>query len=132
MCDALFVKVSNGHGDLSSVELDNLFSESLLFLEHLIKFTPLHEGHNEIETELGLEQVVHSNKERMITRKQDIFLQLGIIDLVILEQHILSDGFNSIENLVLFELGQIDLTKSTSAKYHLQFEIFKLDIHGLS
>lgn len=55
MCDALLVKVSNGHCDLGSVELDNLFSESLLFLEHLIKFTSLDEGHDEIETELGLE-----------------------------------------------------------------------------
>lgn len=96
MCNSLGVKVSNSHGDLSGVELDNLFSESLLLLENFIEFTSFYEGHDEIESELGLEQVIHSYEERMITREQDVFLQLSVVNLIILEQNILSDRFDCI------------------------------------
>ena len=68
----------------------------------------------------------------MIAREQDILLQFSVVDLVILKQDILSNGFNSIEDFVLLELSKIYLAESTSAKDDFQFEIFKLHIHLFS
>lgn len=74
MSNTLLVKVTNCHYDLGSVELDYIFGESLLALEDFIELTTSDERHDEVETKLRLEEIVHADKERMITAEQNIFL----------------------------------------------------------
>lgn len=84
MSNTLRVKVADSQYDLSCIELDNWLWEPLLTLEYFVKLTTSHKRHDEIKTELRLEEVVHANKEWMITAEQDILLELSVIDLVIL------------------------------------------------
>ena len=67
MHDTLLVELADGDNDLSGVELDNALVEALLFLENLVEFTTVDEGHDEVETGFRLEKVVHSTEERMIS-----------------------------------------------------------------
>ena len=126
------MEVPDRHSYLCTVKLDNLLSESLLLLKHFIEFSSFYKRHDKVKAELRLEQIVHTHEERMIAREQDILLQFSVVDLVILKQDILSNGFNSIEDFVLLELSKIYLAESTSAKDDFQFEIFKLHIHLFS
>jgi hypothetical protein len=132
MSDPLVVEITYRHGYLSSVKLDNLLSKSLLFLKHLIKFTSFDERHDKVETELGLEQVVHTYEEWVIAGKQDILLEFSIVDLVIFQEDILSNRLDRIEGFGLLELCEIYLAEGASAKDDFQFEIFKLDIRLFS
>lgn len=132
MSDPLVVEITYRHGYLSSVKLDNLLSESLLFLKHLIKFSSFDKRHDKVETKLGLEQVVHAYEEWVIAGKQDILLEFSIVDLVIFQEDILSNGLNGIEGFGLLELCEIYLAEGASAKDDFQFEIFKLDIRLFS
>ena len=132
MSDPLVVEITYRHGYLSSVKLDNLLSESLLFLKHLIKFSSFDKRHDKVETKLGLEQVVHAYEEWVIAGKQDILLEFSIVDLVIFQEDILSNGLDRIEGFGLLELCEIYLAEGASAKDDFQFEIFKLDIRLFS
>lgn len=74
MSNTLLVKISNSHGNLSSVELDNVFRESFLALENFIELPTSNKGHDEVKSKLRLEEVVHTNEERVVTGEEDILL----------------------------------------------------------
>lgn len=67
MSDSLGVKISDRLSNLCSVELDNVFRETFLALEYLVKFTSSYEWHHKVETKLGLEEIVHPDKEGVVT-----------------------------------------------------------------
>jgi hypothetical protein len=122
------MKISDSHNDLSCIELDNIFWESLLALEDLVELSSSDEGHNKVETELRLEQIIHAHKEGVIATEQNIFLELSIIDLVILEENIFSDRLYGIKLLILLQFSKVDFAECASAEYDNEFEVFKLDI----
>ena len=64
----------------------------------------------------------------MITTEEDILFQLCVLHLVVFDEHILSDCFNSVEFLLLYKFSKINFAKCSSAKQHLQLEIFVLYI----
>lgn len=74
MSYALVVQITDGQCDLGGVELHYVLGEPLSSLEYLVKLASTDKGHDEIESEVRLEQVVHANQERVVTRKEDIFL----------------------------------------------------------
>jgi hypothetical protein len=95
------VEVPNRHNDLSGVEFDNIFAQSLLIFEDLIELASFDKWHNEIKPRWGLEQVIHSYQEWMVTTEQNIFLELRVLDLVIFDEHIFPDYLDSEELLFL-------------------------------
>jgi len=64
----------------------------------------------------------------MITTEEDILFQLCILHLVVFDEHVLSDCFNSVEFLLLYEFCKINFAKCSSAEQHFQLEIFVLYI----
>jgi uncharacterized protein YheU (UPF0270 family) len=90
------VEITYSHSDLSCVELNYVLREPFLALEDLVELSSSNEGHDEVESELRLEQVVHTYQERMVTGEQYIFLKLCIIDLIELKENILSDRLNGV------------------------------------
>jgi len=50
MRDALRMKIANSHGDLSSIEFNNVLRESLLALEDFVQFTTSDERHDEVKS----------------------------------------------------------------------------------
>mgnify|MGYP007004405959 CR=1 FL=1 len=64
----------------------------------------------------------------MITTEEDILFQLCVLHLVVFDEHVLSDCFNSVEFLLLDKLRKINFAKCSSAEQHFQLEIFVLYI----
>ena len=73
-----------------------------------------HKPHNKEYFLLCLENVVHSNKEGMVSLQQYIFFQLGAFNLIVINDDILSQRFHSIHLLGTLFLYQKDLTEASS------------------
>jgi hypothetical protein len=91
MGDTLRVEITYSHSDLSCVELNYVLRESFLALEDFVELSTSNEGHDEVESKLRLEQVVHTYQERVVAREQYIFLKFSIVDLIELKENILSN-----------------------------------------
>lgn len=124
------MQLANCNDDLSSVKLDSRLIEALLLLEDFVKFSAVDKRHNEVEAGLRLEQIVHTTEERVISLKQDIFLQSSRLDLIILDQHVFADSLDCVFLASLRKQGQIDSAKSALAELQLNFEVCKSHIYG--
>ena len=122
------MKVADSKNYLGSVELDDVLWEPLLALEHLVQLSSSNEGHDEVQAELRLEEVVHAHQEWVVAAEQYVLLQLGVVHLIILEEHILSDGLDRVEYLILLQLREVHLTEGTPAKDDHELEVLKFDI----
>ena len=63
----------------------------------------------------------------MLTLQENLLFQLGVLDLVILDQNILPDCLNSILLTSLGQLSQENLAKSSSPQQANQLEILILN-----
>jgi len=50
--DTFFVKLADANDDLSGVELDDAFIESLLLLKDFVKFTTIDKRHDKVKARL--------------------------------------------------------------------------------
>ena len=118
MSDSLRVQVANSQSDLSCVEFHHILRESFLGLEDFVEFSSADEGHDEVETERALEQVVHAHEERVVAGEQDILLQLCVINLVEFQQDILSNTLNGVKLVVFIELCKVHFPKGSPSEDH--------------
>lgn len=72
MHNSFRVEVANRHTDLSCVEADHVFTQSLLGFEYFVQLTTFNKRHDEVESVFWLEQVVHTYEEGVITTEQNI------------------------------------------------------------
>lgn len=128
MNNIFVMQVANGHNNLGSIESHNSFIESLLSFVYFIEFTTSYERHYEVKACVVLENVVHANKIGMVSLKQYFLLQKCILNLIGLNQIIFSNCFDGKHFFCLFKLCQKNLTKSTTAQYQQQLEIFEGNI----
>ena len=126
------MKVADSKNYLGSVELDDVLWEPLLALEHLVQLSSSNEGHDEVQAELRLKEVVHAHQEWVVAAEQYVLLQLGVVHLIILEEHILSDGLDRVKYLILLQLSEVHLAEGTPTKDDHELEVLKLDILLLS
>jgi len=63
------------------------------------QLTTLDELHQEVDTVVVLENVVHVNDERVVDAIEDIFLQLDILELLVVNDDVLSDTLHSVDLL---------------------------------
>ena len=85
------------HSYLDGVEAGAFFREASDLAKVHEQLTTTYKSHNEEDLLLCLEDITHSNKERMISLQQDIFLQSSRLDLVILNNDIFSERLHSID-----------------------------------
>ena len=76
--------MSKGKGNLSGKEFSLILREHTNFDEMAEKLATFDEFHQEVDTELILENIFHVNKERMIDLSEDILFELDIFHLLIL------------------------------------------------
>jgi hypothetical protein len=126
--DTFAVEVTNSQRNLCSVELNDFFAQTFLRFKNFIKFTTFDKWHDKVKSLWGLKKIIHSNKERVVTAEKDIFLQLGVLYLVVLDKYIFSDCLNGVEFLLLDKFSKIYFAKRSSAEQHFELEIFILDI----
>ncbi len=68
----------------------------------------------------------------MVTAKQDVFFKLCVLHLVVLNQNVFSNCFDSVQFLLLNKFSEVNFAKSTSSKKHLQLEVLIFNIRVLS
>lgn len=86
--DVFRVQVTQRHRDLDGVELSSLFRESGNLAQVHEELTTTHESHDEKDFLFSLEDVAHAHQERMVSLKQDVFLELCRLNLVVLDDHV--------------------------------------------
>jgi len=84
------MQISNSQAHLHSIELRCIFRESRAFPQVREQLAATHESHNEEDLGISLEHVFHSDEEGMVSHDQDVLLQLGRLDLIILQDDILA------------------------------------------
>jgi len=60
----------------------------------------------------------------MVATEKNVFFKLGILDLVVLYQDVLPDGFDSVCFFKLRKLSEIDFSEGATAKKHCELEVF--------
>lgn len=130
MHDAFCVQVADCHANLQGVEFDDGFWQTLVRFENFVELTSFDEGHDKVESFLRLEQVLHTNKEWMVTAEKDIFLQTRVLNLLEIQENILADGLDSplLVSLVSLKCGQENFTKSALSKQGNFLKVLKFDV----
>ena len=62
-----------------------MLGKTPLGFEEAVELTTPDEGHDEEETEIAHEEVLHTHKELVLTFEHDVFFQFRIFDLVIFD-----------------------------------------------
>lgn len=97
MGDVLFVEITQGQHHLSGDELDDVFREAFVLEVDLVELAATDEGHDEVEAELVLEEVVHADEEGVLQVHHDVHLRRRVFDLLLLDQDVFADGLDRIE-----------------------------------
>lgn len=118
MHDALAVQVPNCKSNLGSVELYNFLTQALLCFKNFVELSTFNERHHKVEPCLRLEEIVHSDKEGVITAEKNVFFELGVLHLIVLNKHIFPNSFDGVEFLLLDKFCKIYFTKSSSSEKH--------------
>ena len=120
------MQMCQGHCYLSSEELSLVLGETLDSDQVSEQLTTLDKLHEKVNSKLILEDILHVNKEGMLDGIQNIFLQLNVLHLLILQNHIFPDALHGIELLVKLVLHQEYFTESTLADQFSEFEVLQL------
>ena len=121
------MKVADRDGHLGSIEDDSRLLEPPLALEYLVELSSSNEGHHEVEPEVVLEEVLHTDEERVVALEHDVLLQNRVLHLVVLDQDVLPNGLDCKELLSRLELSKEHLSKGSSSDNHEEVEILKGD-----
>lgn len=100
--DILVVKVLKGNGHLSYHELSLLLSEFSNRAQVAEELTTLNEIHDEENSVLVLEDVIHADQERVLFAEENLFLQKKVVYRVVFQGPIFSNTFHSVHFLGLF------------------------------
>jgi hypothetical protein len=84
------MKMPYSNCNLSSIKLSSFLWETGSVSQMHEKFTTSDEAHDEKDFGFGLENIVHSDEERMICLHENFFLKLCALYLVIIKDNILS------------------------------------------
>lgn len=120
------MQMCQGHCYLSSEELSLVLGETLDSDQVSEQLTTLDKLHEEVNSELILEDELHVNKEGVLNGIQNIFLQLDVLHLLILQNHIFPDALHGVELLVKLVLHQKYFTESTFANKLSEFKVLQL------
>lgn len=109
--------------DLGCKELGLVLREHAHFDQVAEEFATLDELHQEVDTVLILEYVLHVDQEWVIDLAQDVFLQLNILHLLIFENDILANDLHGEQLLGSNLLDQEHLTEGTLADQFANLEV---------
>ena len=121
--DALLMKMGQSEGNLGREELCLVLWEHAHFDQVTEQFTTLHELHQEVDTILVLEHILHVHEEWVIDRAQNIFLKLYVLHLLILQNDVLSDALHGIKFLGGYVFDKEHLTEGALSNHFADLEV---------
>lgn len=110
------MEVSNSKANLDGVESSVVFREARHSAQVREEFSSSDKPHHEEDLGISLEHIVHAHEEGVIGHQQNIFLQFGRLDLIVLQNHILSQSLHGVnDRRVVFLDHQKDLTEGPTS-----------------
>lgn len=82
-----------------------------------------YESHDKEDLGFSLENIAHSNQERMLSFKENLFLELSGLNLVVLNDDILAKGLHGKDLSRVLLLHQEHLSKTASSDHFLDDEV---------
>lgn len=119
------MEVTKGNGNLQNQKASLFLCKPLDLIqvtEELPSFDKLHE---EVDSIVILEYVVHVHNERMLDSVQNVLLKLDVLKLLIINDDVLSDTFHRINLLCVSILHQVDLPKSAFAHHLHDYKVLQ-------
>ena len=89
------------------------------------EFSSLDKPHDKVDSVFVLEYELHVHNEWMLNRVKNVFLKLNVLELLIVNNDILSDALHCIDCLGCHVLDQIDLAEGTFAHHSHDHEVLK-------
>ena len=126
--DVFLVQVTEGHCDLNGVEAGSIFIEAGDIAQVHEQLTATHEPHHEEDFLLSLEHVAHAHEEGVVSLQQDVLFQTSRLDLVVLDDNILTQRLHSVNFLRSSLLDKEDFTEGASTNDRLDNEVRKCDV----
>ena len=123
------MQVSKGHGDLSSEELSLLFGEFFDGDQMSEQLTSLDEVHQEVNSVVVLEHILHVDQEGMVNSVKNIFLKLDVLHLLVFDNNVLSDTLHCVQLACGLVLHEEDLTESTLANKFSELEVLEFSLN---
>lgn len=68
----------------------------------------------------------------MVCSEENVFLKQGALDLIVLNEDIFPDSFDSVKLLVKIKFCQVHASEGSSADLLLNIEVMERDVGGLS
>mmetsp|Transcript_94264 Transcript_94264/g.129853 ORF Transcript_94264/g.129853 Transcript_94264/m.129853 type:complete len:307 (-) Transcript_94264:476-1396(-) len=132
--DNLFLmQVTECDGNLDGVETSSLFGESACRTQVSKELTTSDKSHNKEDLLISLEHVVHTNEERMIGLQKNILLKLCALNLVIIDNNILSKTLHGINfTRLVFLLDKEYLAETSSTNNFKQVKVSQCHIFVIS
>lgn len=122
------MKMSKGQSNSHAVKLSSLLRELSCLSEMHEQFSTPHEFHNKEDFSISLENVFHTYKEWMISLKQNFLLEHCGLNLIVVNNHILSKRFHGIHFSILDFLYEKDLSKTSLTDNTFNCKIFKINL----
>ena len=117
--------------DLGSKEFSLVLREHAHFDQVAEELAALDELHQEVDTVLILEDILHVDQEWVIDLAQDVFLQLDVLHLLIFKNDILANDLHGKQLFGSNLLDQENLTKGTLADQFANLEVLQRDLSVL-
>lgn len=117
--------MGKSEGYLSCKEFGLVLGEHAHLNQVAEQLTSLDKLHEEVDTELVLEDVFHVDEERMVNLTQDILLKLNVLHLLVLQNDVLSDAFHGVELASCCVLYKEHFAKGALADHLADLEIFQ-------
>ena len=121
------MKMSYREDYLCSVEFGSLFWETGTVSKVHEEFTATNKAHDKKDFLFCLENVVHTNEERMIGLKKDILFKFCAFNLIIINYNVFPQRFHCINLSSHLFLYQKYLPKTSSPDNFLYLKIMKCD-----
>lgn len=123
------MQMSKGHGDLGSEELGLVLREFLDSNQMSEQLSSFDEVHQEVDSEVVLENVFHVNQEGVVNCVQDIFLELDVFHLLVFDDNIFSNTLHSVQLAGSLLLHKEDLSESTLTDKLAKLEVLKFGLN---
>merc|ERR1740139_163316 len=124
--DFILVEVTKGQRHLRRKESYMFFGESFDLNEMAEKFATFNKLHQEVDALFVLENKLHVHQEWVVYLVQDIFLQTNVLELLMLNNHILADALHSVQIPIRFMLDKEYFSKGTLANHLFDLKVFQL------
>jgi len=123
--NAVFVEIAEAYCDLGANELDDVFLEAAVGVEMVVEVAPSDVVEEEVKAEFVLEDIVHAQNEGVVGLEEDVFLVFSVLDLVLVDQHVLVYSLHRVHLLGLGANDEEYLAKGPLINHFFNLEILE-------